>query len=351
VHNCIHAVCCLVFILFVYLSEWGAAYKPKRICALEGSTVRINCTYRHPPNIAIEKEMWFYDSEEYNHRQRVQFLGNKNKKTCDVKISDVKQEDSGYYKFRFEGTDKWIQVPGVHVRVTGLKVQTTPEKVKENDTVNLSCTTNCSLVNSIFSWFRNGQHLNETSKELQIQRVSIEDHGNYWCQTGNMNISPAFLLNVECESYFESAAYPTHKEDMRGIKPGLDNSHSQLPVTVSFCVLDAPRNVVITGQPIACTEEETSVALHCTALANPPSNYTWVKEKGGHAGSGEQLHISKFDTSHNGYYYCEATNIHGTAKSAAVHLTVNGWFDNQDGDFVIMICVLQMLKTNYKGSS
>ncbi|XP_039627327.1 sialoadhesin-like [Polypterus senegalus] len=286
-----------------YLSEWGAAYKPKRICALEGSTVRINCTYRHPPNIAIKKEMWFHDSEENkqlevgettvyhtsehgvscSHRQRVQFLGKKNEKTCDVKISDVRREDSGYYKFIFEGPDNWTQVPGVHVRVTGLKVEMTPEQVKENDAVNLSCTTNCSLVNSIFSWFRNGQHLNETSKELQIQRVSIEDHGNYWCQTGNINISPAFLLNVEY----------------------------------------APRNVVITGQPIACIEEETSVALHCKALANPPSNYTWVKENGGHVGSGEQLHISKFNMSHNGYYYCEATNIHGTAKSAAAHLTVN----------------------------
>ncbi|XP_051776733.1 low affinity immunoglobulin gamma Fc region receptor III-A-like [Erpetoichthys calabaricus] len=283
------------------LSDWGAEYKPKRICTLGGSTVRINCTYKHPADVNVTKKMWFFGPNENettkdqiiaeypnngqrvpnSHRQRVQFLTNKKKKTCDVKISNVSQEDSGYYKFRIEGTNHWTQLPGVHVTVTGLKVETTAEKVKENDRVTLRCTSNCSLTEMTFSWVRNGEHLKETSETLVIQKASYKDHGSYWCQTGNIT-SQAHHLNVEY----------------------------------------APMNTEITGHPINCIVKGTSVTLNCKASANPPSNYTWVKENSSHVRSGEQLHINMVDENHAGSYHCEATNIHGTAKAAAVTLTV-----------------------------
>uniref|UniRef100_A0A8C4TDQ1 B-cell receptor CD22 n=1 Tax=Erpetoichthys calabaricus TaxID=27687 RepID=A0A8C4TDQ1_ERPCA len=282
----------------------AATYTPQTICTLEGSTMRINCTYWYPAGVTIQLEIWFYDHNELNvypaqgtivyhtdisqvsssYTNRVQFFGNKNK-TCDVQISNMSREESGWYKFRFDGgyPNRYTQLPGVNVTITGLIVQTTPETIKENDTVTLSCSANCSLTNSIFSWFKNGQPLNETSKDLQIQRVSTEDSVSYSCQAGNIT-SPERLLNVQF----------------------------------------APKNAVITGQPSACIEEGTSVTLNCKALANPPSNYTWVKEDNGQVQYGEELHISKFDSSHAGSYHCEATNAHGTAKSANITLRAKG---------------------------
>ncbi|XP_028679028.1 carcinoembryonic antigen-related cell adhesion molecule 20-like [Erpetoichthys calabaricus] len=296
-------------LLFIFLAvvscavDERAIYEPKTLCAPEGSTVRINCTYKDPIETTNVTELWFYGSDgnkthpdgettvyhtdkkkiANSHKERVEFLGNKNT-TCGIKISNVSREESGVYRFRYEIWQpdyKWTQMPGVKVTITGLKIEATSMKVIENEAVTLECQMNCSLTDRVF-WFRKGQHLKETSKKLEIPRASYEDHGSYWCQTGHVR-SPSFLLNV---SY-------------------------------------APRNVVITGHPTTSIEEGTSVTLNCTALAYPPGRYTWVKENSSQVGSGDQLHISKFNASHEGSYHCEATNNYGTTKSTAVNLTVN----------------------------
>ncbi|XP_028647754.2 sialoadhesin-like [Erpetoichthys calabaricus] len=287
------------------LSEWGATYEPMKICALEGSTLRINCTYRHPAELTVEKEMWFYGIEKCeiardeattvyhtnerevssSHRHRVQFLGNKNKK-CSLEIGNVRREDYGYYNFRYEGSEdgkRWTQAPGVHVTITDLKIEATAENVQENGTVILTCKTTCSLPSRVFSWYRDGQQLKETSEKLEIQRVSYKDHANYSCQIGSIP-SSQFLLNVQY----------------------------------------SPRHAVITGQSNSSLEEGGSVTLYCKAFANPTSNYTWVKENSSHVGSGEQLHICSVNRRDAGSYHCEATNRYGTAKSADVILAFQG---------------------------
>ncbi|XP_039626550.1 sialoadhesin-like [Polypterus senegalus] len=287
----------------VDLSEWGATYTPQQICVFEGSTVRINCAYRHPSYVSVQREMWFYGPWDYqktvegettvyhtdeqevsiSHMNRVQFLGNKTK-ICSINIRNVSREDSGYYKFRFEGSSfnqYWTEVPGVSLTITGLKVETTAKKVTENDSVTLRCTTNCSVYDSI-SWFRNGRRLNPKLRDYRISRVSYEDHAGFSCQIGNVS-SPELLLNVEY----------------------------------------APKNAFITVKHSTHIEEGESVTLHCKALANPHGTYTWVKENTSHVGTGEQLHISEFNKSHQGSYYCEATNNYGMTKSAAVQLTIN----------------------------
>uniref|UniRef100_A0A8C4XDI4 Ig-like domain-containing protein n=1 Tax=Erpetoichthys calabaricus TaxID=27687 RepID=A0A8C4XDI4_ERPCA len=172
------------------------------------------------------------------------------------------------------------------MQIKSLGIEATAETVKENDAVTLRCTTTCSLPHRVFSWYRNGHPVNETSAQLVIQRVSLGHHGSYSCQTG-ITKSPAFLLDVQCES------------------------HSECFNSVS---------------PTTCAQERKSVTLNCKASANPASSYTWVKENTGRVGAGEHLHISAFNVNDAGSYHCEATNIHGRAKSAVVKLTVNGDF-------------------------
>ncbi|XP_039627333.1 LOW QUALITY PROTEIN: sialoadhesin-like [Polypterus senegalus] len=284
-------------------SQWGVTYEPKTICAAEGSTVTIGCSYWHPEHIKVKYEIWFNDpimKTAYIILERTPFItqmcrawpadtetefsswGTETKSA--VRISDVRTTDSGYYKFRFVGYGdglKWTGVPGVRVTVTGLKIKATAQTVKENDEVTLTSTTTCSLTNGVF-WYRNEQRLRETSQTLVIQRVSYEDHGSYWCQTG-VTKSPAYQLNI----------------------------------------VYAPKNVVISGLPTICIEEGTSVTLHCTAIANPPGTYTWVKDNIRIPGSGEHLQISRASVRAAGSYHCEVTNIYGMIKSAAVTLVVN----------------------------
>ncbi|XP_039626554.1 B-cell receptor CD22-like isoform X2 [Polypterus senegalus] len=303
-HNMLFFIFLAAVSSVVDLSDMEATYRPDSICALEGSTVRINCVYKYSAGVNIQNEMWFYGTKKYDvtsdrettvyhtnewevpssYRHRVQFLGNRNKK-CSINISNVSREDSGFYTFGVQkyssGYYYWTFEPGVHVTITGLKIEATAKNVKENDPVTLRCKMNCSLYGSVF-WFRNGRRLNHTSAELKIQRASYEDHGNFSCQNDNFT-SPEFLLNVEY----------------------------------------IPKNAVITVKPATCTEEMTLVTLYCKALANPPCTYSWVKENRSQVGSEEQLHITEFNRSHARSYHCEATNKYGTVKSPAINVTVN----------------------------
>ncbi|XP_047659583.1 B-cell receptor CD22-like isoform X2 [Tachysurus fulvidraco] len=67
--------------------------------------------------------------------------------------------------------------------------------------------------------------------------------------------------------------------------------------------------------------EDSSVTLTCSSDANPPvQNYTWFKEKeSSPVGSGQSYRAVQ-----SGQYYCEAQNKHGSERSAAVSVTING---------------------------
>ncbi len=82
-----------------------------------------------------------------------------------------------------------------------------PERVKEGDSVRLTCKSSCALTDrETFIWYRNSQTLTERrdgNNQLLLQSVRREDAGRYSCAVhGHTYISPAVYLNVTCEYSF-----------------------------------------------------------------------------------------------------------------------------------------------------
>ncbi|XP_073716117.1 B-cell receptor CD22-like [Misgurnus anguillicaudatus] len=213
----------LIFLLKiqrVYSADngWGVNYSSSSICALKGSTVIINCTYKYSTGHQIMKVFWTNtyvkaDHEEFpdlskdsKYSQRIQYLGDKHH-DCTMRLTDVRQTDSHKYYFRFTTQiekDKWLGRPGVTLDITDLQVESSGERVIEGHSVTLTCKSRCSLTDrSTFIWFKNTQSLSERTdrnNQLILQSVTRNDSGNYSCAVQGQNLtSPHQYLNVICK--------------------------------------------------------------------------------------------------------------------------------------------------------
>ena len=115
-------------------NDWRVTYSSTQICALKGSTVDINCTYRYPSRIndldtTVEKTFWFTKVSngvyvdlrtDPEYSGRVQYHCDKN--DCTLTITDLRESDSAEYKFRFitnQPGGRFTGSPGVTLTVTG----------------------------------------------------------------------------------------------------------------------------------------------------------------------------------------------------------------------------------------
>ncbi|XP_067258637.1 B-cell receptor CD22-like [Chanodichthys erythropterus] len=290
----------LVFLLIIHgvcsqWGDWGVSYRPSRICALKNSSVIMSCTYTYPIGHQIMNVFWTKTkdnenppdlSEDPEYSQRLQYLGDKQKK-CTMRLSHVTLKDSHKYYFRFiTDKDKWIGKPGVTLTVTDLQVES-PERVTEGDSVRLTCKSSCTLTDrATFIWYRNSQPLTERrdrNNELLLQSVRREDAGRYSCAVhGHNHISPAVQISV---------MYP-------------------------------PKNVSVSISPSGEIVSGDSVTLICSSDSNPPAlNFSWFKGRT-FVGSGRIFNISKISSDDSGEYKCRSINEHGEKYSDAVTLNV-----------------------------
>lgn len=114
-------------------SDWRVTYTSTQICAVEGSPVLIRCTYTYPPRIngndtVVDNTVWFTVKDnlpvdvrtDAEFAGRVQYDGGKN--DCSLTITDLRQSDSGLYKFRFitnQPGGRFTGSTGVTLSVTG----------------------------------------------------------------------------------------------------------------------------------------------------------------------------------------------------------------------------------------
>ncbi|XP_048036189.1 sialoadhesin-like [Megalobrama amblycephala] len=191
--------------------DWGVNYSPSYVCALKGSTVKISCTLTYPRGHVIRTVFWtktpgespdVCSDQEKRGRVRCQ---SKYKDTSSITLTNVREADKHVYYCRFTTNidgGKWTGIPGVQLDVTDLQVET-QQRVKEGDSVTLTCKSSCSLTEqTTFIWYRNTQRFTkgiEEENQLHLQSVSHSDTGYYSCAVrGNEHlISPAVYLYVE----------------------------------------------------------------------------------------------------------------------------------------------------------
>uniref|UniRef100_A0AAY5KEL3 Immunoglobulin domain-containing protein n=1 Tax=Esox lucius TaxID=8010 RepID=A0AAY5KEL3_ESOLU len=88
------------------LQDYCVTYTSQRICALKGSTVDLSCSFTYPSGYTVTATEWFYwMSRNWNkipnyNAGRVSYRGNKDN-DCTLRITDLREEDSTSYQFRF----------------------------------------------------------------------------------------------------------------------------------------------------------------------------------------------------------------------------------------------------------
>ncbi|XP_073716172.1 B-cell receptor CD22-like, partial [Misgurnus anguillicaudatus] len=252
---------------WVTASTWTkSSYTAPNLCSDTNYTGKVHCVY-----------------SEYNG-------------THSITLTNVTEADKHIYYCRFITNCRYnceynVWIPGVQLDVTDLQVETN-QRVKEGDSVTLTCKTTCSLTEkTTFIWYRDTQRVTEYRvNQLYLQSVSRDDSGVYRCDAvrGSERLlsSPDVYLNVEY----------------------------------------APRNVVASISGSGEIMEGDSVTLTCSSESNPPVHtYSWFKEnETSSVGSAQKYTINNFNSSHSGWFYCEAQNEVGSQRSAAVSVTVTG---------------------------
>ncbi|XP_053273274.1 B-cell receptor CD22 isoform X2 [Pleuronectes platessa] len=140
---------------------WDVSYTSTEICAVRGSTVDINCTYKYPSTVnnhdtSVQETFWFIKESNGIHVDlrtdpeyagRVEYLCGNN--TCTLRISSLRESDSAVYKFRFttnQPNGSFTGLAGVTLSVTGLHVQvSTFTRGKSYNYAALRCQSTCRL--------------------------------------------------------------------------------------------------------------------------------------------------------------------------------------------------------------
>ncbi|KAI3353500.1 hypothetical protein L3Q82_020020 [Scortum barcoo] len=285
----------VVFLLSVQVIQgqdgWGVTYTSTEICALKGSTVEINCTYRYPSRInerdtKVEETFWFV---------RLQ-----NKEPVDVR-TDSEYSDAP-------------KVPSVLKSPQG--------DTMKDSSVTLTCSSDAKPA-AKYSWYKkwNGNitSLSKEPQQLVFRSIQSSDSGEYYCTAENK------LGMRTSESVFVDVMALKKKKASTGVlsfrKP--HTSYHQNLKYVNKSPPDPPKTATLSVSPSAEIVEGSSVTLTCSSDANPAAKYTWYKENQTLIQGPEDTYLfTSINSEDSGIYHCQSENQHGEINSTSVSLDV-----------------------------
>uniref|UniRef100_A0A3Q1H5M4 B-cell receptor CD22 n=1 Tax=Anabas testudineus TaxID=64144 RepID=A0A3Q1H5M4_ANATE len=281
-------------------NNWGVNYPATQMCAVNGSTVDMHCTYSYPLNdngidTTVTDRFWLIEGTvdlktQPKYAGRAEYICDNRK--CTLRIRDLTESDSAVYKFRFitnQAGGSYTGQPGVTLTVTDPpnlpSVSVSPSEIVEGSSVTLTCSSDANPAAN-YTWYKeNGLRLLSENTQFVFTSINSSDSGQYNCTAENQ-------LGTSSEYIFINVKYP----------PRLPS------VSVS------PSEIV----------EGSSVTLTCSSDANPAAKYTWYKSDTHLKSIHEepQFVFRSIKSSDSGQYYCEAGNKLGTSRSESVSIDV-----------------------------
>ncbi|KAG9271760.1 hemicentin-1-like, partial [Astyanax mexicanus] len=284
--------------------QWGMTYTPDSVCALEGSSVDLSCSYKHPGGLRVTESFWFINEQHVDLREDDQYKGRVqyHQTPCRMRITGLRVSDAQTYKFRFNTDDpdgKYFGSSGVRLSVTGslkIGVLNTKEGGKQ-----LTCSSTCTLTNPTYIWYRNGQPVSEQNRAVLYLRDRTVDAGSYSCAVKeHKEIRSAAVCKTSL--YTALTLLSSHCQIL------LD--YTQFIQLLSYFILHiGVLNTKEGGKQLTCSST-------CT-LTNP--TYICVNES---LGTGQNYSITSISSQHSGLYYCTALNQLGQHSSAPARLDV-----------------------------
>ncbi|KAM7125926.1 sialoadhesin isoform 1-T3 [Molossus nigricans] len=145
------------------LASWGVS-SPETVQGVKGSCLIIPCIFSFPDNVKVPQgitTIWYYDysgNRQVVHHSsepqlvdarfqgRTQLLGNTEHRVCNLMLKDLRPQDSGNYRFRFEISDsnRWVDVRGTTVTVTekpNVPTIASPLELREGMEADFNCST------------------------------------------------------------------------------------------------------------------------------------------------------------------------------------------------------------------
>lgn len=192
-------------------AEWNVTYGPaQHICALEGSSIIMQCRYTSPRHLKVKDVQWVNQDME----NPVDFIMNANysyrvvtfceHKTCSLLLANVSLTD-GQQRYQCnittnDETESYIGEPGISLSVTGLDVVPSKEGlIREGDFVTLTCATTCNLPgNPSFIWLKDGRPLEGKNAQQMVigPYMKYVDNGLYTCGVRGYKDIPSTAVKI-----------------------------------------------------------------------------------------------------------------------------------------------------------
>ncbi|XP_037641222.1 B-cell receptor CD22-like [Sebastes umbrosus] len=333
----------------ILAGDWSVRLPSSPICAVIGSSVVLPCSYDYPQSsnetkeegrlstqgggggqqgqqYKVLSEMWCLENSrcmtqryvfhsagifpEPSYQNRVEYLGQPGTKNCSLRISDLRQSDSGSYVFYLitsHPTQKMPEQSGIQLLVADPSSDVTASAspsgdISEGVALRLACCSPAAGPQARFRWYKSASTSpRHTGPVWNITEVTSDDSGSYYCQiqTGDK----------------------------------VQNS-TVLPVDVEY----SPRNTAVSVSPAAELQDGVPVTLTCSSDANPPvQTYTWYQgaaclpaaDKSWHQARrspatpsrrGSTLSSASITTEDSGQHCCVASNRRGS-QTESVTLT------------------------------